>query len=585
MIEGQPVTLHTTPDARVRRFEYGFDDYRVVANSRSAIARMIRVRQRSVRSLSRDPEYVRVRTRRPFDVTKERASLYFGNEFVANLIGPRSRILGARRLRAKSELLAVDHAALLFGWMEGRAPASLAELLDSGWLERNDLKHFDRTPITWSPGTGARSRWGYAQSLVPIADLSIGKVRSDDATAYRRFRQRYQAEMSGVLDPTLLLFDRTSNEEEIATELSVFPIPIGGRFNTEFRHVAELVGNGHIEPGPAASGLSSSIAIGDSSPLRELFDSNVGNLFGKRAFTSSFVGDWAKVGLDEGAAVWDLAGQERWVPQIPQSAGAAETRPDIDQLIPRLPVWIAIHVRSRLLLTAAIAAIRAKLDSIAPDLVRWHEDTNHRKVQLHRIQVQADHSKGAISANVYYAVANDVLLLSWRRDGLRARIDEVLAAKTPRGMPLSPDVTQLVLDWRPEPGGWLQRTVTGIVDQAAVHAHERACAGLTVVSRGHAAFAAAQPDLAALRPRGYPPESPQGRALLGQNGQCEGGAYGPAVEPSVPDAKDPDLSLHELLRSISTLRVSLGIVPHQDALELRAHFRLGQATSNAVPER
>lgn len=582
-IEGQNVALHSTPDGRIRRFEHGFDDYRVLSNSRSAMARMLRVRQGSLARLSQELDYAAARARRPSGGSKERAWLYFGNGFVENLVGPRSKILESRRMRAKSELMAVDHAALLFGWMERRRPTSLAELLQSGWLERSDLTHFDGAPITWSPATGAHSKWGFAQSLQPIGDLQISKVNREEATAYRAFRRRYEATMNGMLDPTMLRFERTADDEDLRTELSVFPIAVGGRFNSEFRHVAELVGDGRIDPGHPSSGLSASIAVGDGSPLRELFESSVGDLFAKREITASFVGDWAKIGLDEGSAVWDLAGDKHLLPTVGGNEQAATGA--LDKLIPRLPVWVAVHIRSRILLTAALAAVRAKLASTIPNDVKWYEDQTYHGIRLTRVHIQEGGSANAAQANAYYAVAGDVLLLSLRRDVLRSRIDEVLAGRTPRGVPVSSDPAQLALDWAPKLRGWLHNTAAGMLDRAAIDAHERACVGLRVLALGHDAPSEA-PELrrsSALRLLGYEPEALQGGELRWQNGQCAGGSYGAIVEPVAPDAQNPSLQLHQVLSSISLLRATLGIAPYRDALELRARLQLSNGPTHSKP--
>jgi hypothetical protein len=391
--------------------------------------------------------------------------------------------------------------------------------------------------------------------------------------------------MSGMLDPTMLRFERTTDDEEIQTELSVFPIPLGGRFNSDFRHVAELVGAGRVEAGRATAGLSATIGIGDDSPLRELFDSNLGNLFGRHAVSASFVGDWAKIGFDDGSAVWDLAGHDNLIPSLGDTQRTATRRLDIDHLIPRLPVWVALHIRSRLLLAAAMTALRTKLESSSAGVVKWREDESYRGVQIMRVHIQEGGSTDAINANVYYAVARDILLISLRRDVLKSRVNEVLAGATPRGVPLENDSSQLVLDWAPKLRGWMQSTAAGVLDQAAIDAHERACSGLRVLAYGYGQLpgTAEQRRLAAVRLLGYEPEAPQGGELQWQNGQCAGGSYGTAVEPIVPDVKNPGLLLHEILSSIALLRVTLGMIPHPDALELRAKFQLSHGPSSRRP--
>jgi hypothetical protein len=79
---------------------------------------------------------------------------------------------------------------------------------------------------------------------------------------------------------------------------------------------------------------------------------------------------------------------------------------------------------------------------------------------------------------------------------------------------------------------------------------------------------------------GFEPEAPQGNKLQWQNGQCEGGYYGSTLEPNVPDIRNPDLLLHQLLSKIGAVRITLGTVQRQDALELRARFELNHGPSH-----
>jgi hypothetical protein len=465
--------------------------------------------------------------------------------------------------------------------MEGRRPSGVTELLQSSWLEKPDLTHFDGTPISWSPSVGAHSTWGYAQALAPIIDLPLTKVSKNEAAAYREFRSRYEAEMRGILDPTVLRFERTENEQTIAADLSVFPIPLGGKFNAELRREVELVGGGRIVPGKASRGISVGVGIGDDSPLRRIFDEGMLGLFGKRELSANFVGDWALAGLDEGSGIWDIAGEKNLIARVASSESHSQ-RMDLDTLLPKLPVWVAVHVRSRLLLTAAIAALRAKLDSLAPGLLKWNQDAEYRGVPITRVRAAESRAPKANYVDIYYAMANDVLLASLRRNVIAARIDEILDGRAPRGGRLPEDPAQWILDWAPQSRSWLYKTAEAVLDQAAVDAHERACAGLQLLIRGNGPLPTNSDERRALAIRilGYDPEPPQGGELQWQNGQCEGGHYGSVVEPIVPDLQNPDLLLHQVVSKIGFLRITLGTVQKQDGTELRARFESSHVSSH-----
>src|SRR5664280_607139 len=107
-IGGEPVFVHATADGAIRRYEYVNGDIRVLSNSRAAMARLILVKQGKLPKLSDDKGYLGARSLAPFDLRRERAFVFFGDAFVANVVGPRSKILEARRMRAQAELQAVD---------------------------------------------------------------------------------------------------------------------------------------------------------------------------------------------------------------------------------------------------------------------------------------------------------------------------------------------------------------------------------------------------------------------------------------------------------------------------------------------
>ncbi len=580
-IFGELVTVTATPDSSTKRYEYANGEYRMLSNSRSAISRLIQVKQGKLARLSEDKGYLGARTLTPFSPERERAFVFFGDAFIANVISARSRILEARRMRAQSELEAVDHSALLFGWLEGRRPSSLAELLESGWLNKSDLVHSDGSPISWSESAGAHSHWGYAKSLTPIVDLQFEKVGGDEVAAYKSFRTRYDNDMNGILDPTSLRVERTADDKEIHTELRVFPIMPRGSFQSEFREITRIVGDGRVEPGAQVRGLSVTLGVGEGSPLRNLTDESIHSYLGKGNLSVSFVGDWVRAGLDEGSAIWDIAANEHMISGLQTDDTSQNTRINIDSLIPRLPVWIAVNIKSRLLLAAALTALRAKVEETANGLVKWQKDAPYRDIPITRVRAKEGDSADALQASIYYAIAKDVLLISLRRDILNLRIDDVLEGRTPKAGRLPSTPSQFALDFAPLLGGWLRRAALASLDTTAVEAHERACIGFEVLARGVGTIPTdpvTKRELA-LRLLGYDPESPQGGPFTWHDGVCEHAVYGNPVEPRAPNANDPSLPLHALLSDIGSLRFALGLVPRGGSLELWARFQLQKESS------
>ena len=179
---------------------------------------------------------------------------------------------------------------------------------------------------------------------------------------------------------------------------------------------------------------------------------------------------------------------------------------------------------------------------------------------------------------MYYAILNDVWLISLRRDILMARIDDVLAGRVPKGSNLQRSPSQMALDFAPLLGGWWQRAVRASLDTAAIDAHEHACIGFEGLARGLVnlpADPASRRELA-LRLVGYEPESPQGGTFSWRDGLCDHPVYGNPIEPRAPDANDPDIPLHALLSGMGSLRFELGLLPRAESFELSARFQLNK---------
>jgi hypothetical protein len=574
-IAGETVNVNSSPDGAMRRYEFGYGDLRILSNSRAGISRLVQAKRGKVAKLSDDKGYLGARRLAPYDSKQERAFVFFGDAFVANVIGPRARILESRRMRAQSELEAADNLALLYGWFEGKPAKAKADLLESGWAAKSDFVHADGAPIDWTPAKGAHSRWGYAKSLVPIADLPFDKISADEATAYRSFRDWYNAALNGRLDPTSFRLLRAPNDQGLSTELRVFPIMPNGTFQREFREIARMVGDGRVEPGQKTRGATVTLGVGEGSPLRELSDDFIRHSLGTSDIKVGFVGDWVQAGWDEGSALWDIAGQEHEILNLGTDEQSHE-RLNFDALLPKLPLWIGLHVKSRLLLAAALTAVRAQVEKAAEGLVKWEKDSPYRSVPVTRIQAKENDEPEAIRVNVYYATANNVFLVSLRREILQARIDDVLDGRSPKGSSLPQGPSQFVLDLSPRVDGWQQRTAQGWLDKAALLAHERACTGLEVLERGFGNLPR-EPESrrqVALRLLGYEPESPQSGEIVWRDGLCEHPVYGTAVEPKVPDAKDPQVPLHRSLSAMQALRFTLGLIPRGGASELWSHFEL-----------
>ena len=157
----------------VRRHRATVGGFDVVSNSLAATKRVIDAVAGRAPRLADEPDFRYMLARdaaTPADVLA-----FLSDRFVGEVIGPRQKVLEARRQIALAELSRPGFAALLYGWMYGRVPASADEIVASGLLKRDELAHAGGERIDWQPGRGAA--------------LVVGRGRRADA-AHRSARAR-----------------------------------------------------------------------------------------------------------------------------------------------------------------------------------------------------------------------------------------------------------------------------------------------------------------------------------------------------------------------------------------------------------
>ena len=142
----------------VRRHRATVGGFDVVSNSLAAIKRVIDAVAGRAPRLADEPDFRYMLARdaaTPADVLA-----FLSDRFVGEVIGPRQKVLEARRQIALAELSRPGFAALLYGWMYGRVPASADELVASGLLKRDELAHAGRRAHRLAARAAARDRRG-----------------------------------------------------------------------------------------------------------------------------------------------------------------------------------------------------------------------------------------------------------------------------------------------------------------------------------------------------------------------------------------------------------------------------------------
>jgi hypothetical protein len=572
-IDGRAVQLVATPDGSIRRYQAELPHVTVLTNSLGAMRRLLAVQSGTAPGLADSTEYRYARTVKPYAGATEAAFAFFGDRFLEQVTGPRSKILESRRVRAQVELQAVDYAALLYGWMQGQPPSSLQELLDSPWLGPGDLKHFDGSPISWTPELGATSAWGSAFHLSPIVDLKLELVSDAEREAYDAFRSAYESGWREGLDPTLGRLMREQDGRTLSADIAILPINALSRSNRDYSEMVEMVGAGRVV-GPITDGAVVTLAIGKGSKLRSAAEDHMRWFGSGKDLGLSFVGDWVQVGVADRAALWDLAlASSHDDFSLPGPEGADEpSDSSIEQRIGTLPVWAAVQIRNPLTLAATLTALRAMVKEAAPGLASWNEDAAYRGIEITRVDAKAFD----VSLSIRYCVVKGVLLVTLGREVLERRIDAVLEGKVPQASSAA-EGYQLLTTLKPEVGGVFRSLLALLLDREALAAHQAATRGYEILHRGlgPAATAGEAGRALALRTLGYSPESPQGGTLRWtSDGLVEHAAYGSALEPAIPDAKDPTLALHQAIEAIASVSGAVKLEDRAREREFHGELRV-----------
>jgi hypothetical protein len=358
--------------------------------------------------------------------------LFIGEDFVKRFTSPQYRIAQARRSRARAALHAPHYHAMYRSWLDGEWPDSPDAVFQH--VERNTFtSHADGSTIHFDLQHGTHSAWGTTQWMRPISEIDIDKVTEAEQLAYEDFRQRYENLGFTYGDPIGLAF--TQRNGRTTFDLRVTPL----HQRSEYRDLAELVGDTHLYNGPDTDGIQWTFGIGEDSDLRRTSRRAVSRAMFGEQITLDWLGSWGAAGIAHRSGIWDGAILFDSIPvrgSDPMRLDAM-TQKKADAL-DRLPAWIAFEVRSQLGFTAFVGGIRQFLSEVGPNFISWSSDESHRDTDITRVEINLDRS-GSHSVSLHYTVTDGVFVASLDRATLEHRIDAVKAGYTPRP---SPNLTQ-----------------------------------------------------------------------------------------------------------------------------------------------
>ncbi|HET6584969.1 MAG TPA: hypothetical protein VFG69_16045, partial [Nannocystaceae bacterium] len=215
------ITVNRDPEGLVRQHRAQAGDLAIVSNSEAACKAVLDAidGKRAKLSDQKDLAYMLAR-----DPGRHAGFVFLGDAFIAAVVGPAQKVQESRRQRALAELLTPGYAALLYGWLEGKAPADTDTLVASKLLDASELQHGDGTAIAFTPGQPARSTWGRPGDLTPLVDLPpVTKVTAQEKDAYATFTRGYQEYWRNFIDPVAVRLDL---EEHDGVERAIVDIRV-----------------------------------------------------------------------------------------------------------------------------------------------------------------------------------------------------------------------------------------------------------------------------------------------------------------------------------------------------------------------
>jgi hypothetical protein len=425
--DGVAIRVARAADGAVRQHRARVGAYELVGNSLGALRHVIDAAAGKAPRLGDEPDF-RYMLARDAGVPAD-ALAFMSDRFVATAVGPRQKVLEARRQVALAELQRPAFASLLYGWVHGRAPASTQELVASGLLRADELAHGDGQAITFAPGQAPRSAWGTPAALVALADVpSPAKVTPSEAEAYKLFVRGYESYWRTYLDPVAVRVTGGADARApLSVDVRVLPIIDG----TDYNDLARTVGEARIQAVPARRGARATLGLGEDAQLRRELRATARDvpLLGK--VDVDWLGGWAVVGMDDtlwgggkGAILEGLEGRN------PYDVMARQ--------LSELPLYAGVEVRQPATAALLFAAARREIDKAAPGLLDWNEGGRHREIPYVTIGAGAagrEMMRAVSDIHVYYAFCKGTLSLSLSLQTLKRRIDDCVEGRLPKAGP------------------------------------------------------------------------------------------------------------------------------------------------------
>ena len=564
--QGVDVKIMTSPDGAVRQHRATVGDAEIVSNSLGAVKRILDAIKGKRPRLADEKDFAYLMAR---DAGVRADALGFmGDRFVGEVVGPRQKVLEARRQIALAELMTPGFAALLHGFLTGKSPASVDELVTTKLLSKDELKHGSGAPIVWKPGEAARSVFGTPAALTPLLDLpEPALVTESERDAYDRFSRTYESYWRTYIDPAAIriAIDPGPTGTTLTADLRIVPLIDG----TDYREILEMAGQARVDVPALGSGARAVVGIGQEARVRRELSRLVRGVAGRHDFGLDFLGEWAMVGVDDRPAVAQAVfATQRDLPQLP--GGDERRRVDEIAVLASVPAYVAIGIKSMTGAALALAAMRAIADDVLPGAITWGETgSKERDVAIVRIAIAEDFGRGRDEGEaalkeernnkIYYALTRGVFLASFSERTLRRLVDDLLDGHGPTPAAAGGKGSQLIVDLAGDKQGGLFTVLSWLLTEEAVqvgHRSRSVAEALLVGARDRASDPAAIRALG-LAYLGSMPVPPEGGAwTLAADGVRDPrrGSLSAPIWPTLPIAGSP---ADRLLSAVGRFRSEL----------------------------
>ena len=564
-VEGVKAALLSTTDRDIYQIRMELGDLLILTNSQAAAASFVRVHNKKAPALSARGDFQYMRALYPYDPKAEDGFIFIGDTFVHHAIGPRAKVLASRRVEAKADLLAVNYAALLYGWMEGRPARTIDEVVQAGYLKVDELKHSDGQAISYDPRHGAVSAWGRPAQLAPMADQQVNMITQAEADAYKRFAETYQSNWRGFIDPIAARIRRSADGKRLEVDARMLPLING----TEYRELLRRVGTTRFMPGTVGGSMQWTFAVGQDSRLRRELSRMGQQMSGRRDITLDWLGDWVTVGAEDRSGLWDL---ELAVGNMPETAPRAQPgmlTPNARRLIQRIPGFIMLDVRDGLALAATLSGLRKYVEDTAPGMVSWgNTPLTYRDTPIVVItESQNSPAPAPDRLRILYTTVKGKLIIALEQETLEAQMDAVLDGRVPTGAPALGELPeadtaarQTSVSFAPWKDGWLIPTLLLAQERVQVRNTRAAMLVYEALQEGLGSVPDDEDARRALGRAhlGYAPSVIHGAPVTRDaSGHLTHAHYGSLLNPKLPKLPVPGSPLTALLQSTQDLDVAV----------------------------